>query len=310
MGTVKVFFTEYGTYGKCVAITNGETELFATLDVGPHIIRYGFTGGENVFFEDVERKTAKDMTGTPYSGRDWWGMGGHRLWCSPERFPRTYYPENCAVKCEVKDNTVILTPPVQEWSQIQNQMEITMTADGEVTVFHSVTNKSAWAIELAPWALSMMRAGGMAVVGQNTRDTDFLPNKWVSFWRYTSMNDSRIYLGEKYIALSHENRTDAAKIGLLSEAGVAAFFTGETAFVKTFGFVPRALYPDNGCNCECYTCGLFTELESVGPLTKLEPGSRVGHTERWRLFWAEKPAARDETAIEKAVEPLFKAMKP
>ena len=40
---------QYGGFGRCVELSNGEVDIVATLDCGPRIIRYGFTGGKNMF---------------------------------------------------------------------------------------------------------------------------------------------------------------------------------------------------------------------------------------------------------------------
>jgi hypothetical protein len=42
-------------------------------------------------------------------------------------------------------------------------------------------------------------------------------------------------------------------------------------------------YPDGGCNVESYCNDQFIELETLGPLTKLEPGSSVVHMETWEI---------------------------
>ncbi len=43
--------TEYRGWSNCHRVTNGRVELIATGDVGPRIIRFGFTGGANLFGE-------------------------------------------------------------------------------------------------------------------------------------------------------------------------------------------------------------------------------------------------------------------
>ena len=45
--------TTYGQWGNCIRISNGSIELYATVDIGPRIIRFGKIGGGNVMFEDV-----------------------------------------------------------------------------------------------------------------------------------------------------------------------------------------------------------------------------------------------------------------
>ncbi len=282
--SVQINETVYGKYGKCLRMTNGEKELIATLDMGPCIIRYGYIGGENIFFEDVDKTAVNDITDSPYEENLWWVIGGHRLWCSPELFPRTYYPSTKKVDCKIDGNTAVFTAPVQEWSQIRCAIGVTMDDDGNVKLEHSVTNMNAWDIELAPWTISVMNTGGTAYIPQNKRKTGFFPNKWVCYWDYTPMNDSRISLGEDYISVSMDaSKEVAAKIGVLNENGWMAYLYKGTAMIKRFGYIDGANYPDNGCNCESYTCKNYTEMECLSPMTKIPAGGTAVHKEKWEL---------------------------
>lgn len=282
--SVQINEIEYGNYGKCLRMTNGEKELIATLDMGPCIIRYGYIGGENIFFEDVDKTATNDITDSPYEENLWWVVGGHRLWCSPEIFPRTYYPATKKLDCEINANSATFIAPMQEWSQILCAVKVTMDDDGNVKLEHSVTNMNAWDIELAPWTISVMNTGGVAYIPQNKRKTGFFPNKWVCYWDYTPMNDSRVSLGEDYISVSMDSSKEvAAKIGVLNENGWMAYILNGNAMIKRFGYAEGAGYPDNGCNCECYTCKNYTEMECLSPMAKLPAGGTVVHKEEWEL---------------------------
>jgi len=54
--------------------------------------------------------------------------------------------------------------------------------------------------------------------------------------------------------------------------------------VKRFPYIEGATYPDCGCNFETYTAGDFMEVETLAPLTKLQPNESVTHIEQWYLF--------------------------
>jgi hypothetical protein len=55
-------------------------------------------------------------------------------------------------------------------------------------------------------------------------------------------------------------------------------------FRKTFDVLAGLPHPDNNCNAEMYCGNQFIELESVAPLTKLQPGDSVSHTETWDIL--------------------------
>lgn len=298
---------DYAPFGGCLKISNGEKEIVATLEKGPYIVRCAFVGEENMFYEDRENKYTNDVTESEFKGNTWRVTGGHRLWISPERHPRTYYPDDYAVSCEITARGAVLKAPVQEWTHMQYTTEIEMEDNGDVKIKHSVTNKGAWGVKIAPWTVTVMQTGGIAVIPANTRKTGFFPNKWVCFWDYTHMNDPRIYLGEKYSALLQ--RTDcetAAKIGFINERGCMVCFVNGNAFVKKFGFEEGAEYPDNGCNCESYTCDGYTEMECLSPLTNLDAGETAVHEERWHLVRSKEIDIRDENATIAEVERVLR----
>ncbi len=302
MGKITVEKVSFGRYGECVRISNGEKELIATLERGPYIVRYAYVGEENMFFEDVDDKYTNDVSSSEFKGDTWHVVGGHRLWLSPERHPRTYYPDDYAVECEMIENGAVLKAPVQEWTFMQYTTEIKMDESGDVKIRHIVTNKGAWAVKVAPWTVTVMQTGGLAVIPQNTEDTGFFPNKWINFWSYTPMNDERLHIGGKYIAL--EQRSDmerAAKVGVLNENGYMAYFVNGNVFIKKFGFVRGAEYPDNGCNSESYTCDGYTEMECLSPFAEIDADKQAVHEESWRLMRAEAPKACDDESIDAAM---------
>ena len=47
----------YENYGRCVKISNGIIEAYVTIDVGPRIIRFAHCNGDNIFYNDIERKS-------------------------------------------------------------------------------------------------------------------------------------------------------------------------------------------------------------------------------------------------------------
>ncbi len=296
----------FGNYGECLRITNGEKELIATLERGPYIVRYAFIGEDNMFFEDAENKYTNDVTDSEFKGNTWCVVGGHRLWLSPERHPRTYYPDDYAVSCAITEKGAVLKAPVQEWTHMQYTTEIEMEENGSVKLKHYVTNKGAWAAKIAPWTVTVMQTGGLAVIPQNERKTGFFPNKWVCFWDYTPMNDDRLYLGERYAALTQKTDCEkAAKVGFLNEHGYMVYFVNGNAFVKKFGFEKNAEYPDNGCNCESYTCDGYTEMECLSPFVILDSNETTVHEEEWSLVRSAKVEPTDEEGIKAELDRII-----
>ncbi|MHB0936830.1 MAG: hypothetical protein ACYDCO_18005 [Armatimonadota bacterium] len=293
--------TEYGGWKNNVKLSNGRIELIATLDVGPRIIRFGAVDGPNVM-----KNYPEQLGGTGES--EWMIRGGHRFWHAPEAKPRTYSLDNSPVELtELDEFSLRLTPPIEADNGIHKQIEITMGAEDNIVVLtHRLTNIGPWSIELAPWALTVMDAGGTCIVGlpEKRPHTEVLtPDFPLVLWPYTDLRDQRLDLGTQYITLKQDVNKGPTKYGMANMLGWAAYLVHGCLFVKYFDYDPTAIYPDFDCNFETFTNQDMLEVESLGPLTLLEPGDTVEHDETWRLF-TEVPPISDEASIAQTIRPL------
>ncbi len=268
----------------CVRLTNGEIEITATTDVGPRIIGYNFVGGANVLGWHADAQVATDLgTFKPY--------GGHRLWNAPENMPNSYAPDNAPIEYfyDQTENSLRLAPPFEAATKTQKEIIVTLDKTGSgVSIKHKIINLSGEAIELAAWALTIMRAGGVCEIPNEpfapySAET-LLPVRNLTVWSYTDFTDTRWQFEKDSIRL----KVDAAqaapqKIGVLNKQGWAAYTVDNLRFVKRFDHVETATYPDLNSNTELYTAGDFVEIETLSPLRRLAPGEAVEHTERWEL---------------------------
>ena len=302
--SITVEKVKYEPWGSCIRISNGKHELFATLDIGPRIIRYGIAGKHNIFFEDVNKECFVDLSDKHYFDDDtWYNYGGHRLWVSPELCPQCYYPENQPIAYETTASGVILTPPPQKFTNLQMQVSVEMAEDGSVTVHNKVTNIGAWPIKIASWGLSVLNAGGTEIIPQTTRDTGLLSNRLLALWPYADMSDERVTWGKKYIMLRQDkNNENKFKLGSTNEKGYAAYLLKDYLFIKQFDFVKDGEYPDGGMNFETFTNNYFLEMEALGTLKEIANGESVCHTERWNIIDEVAPFELSEDEIERNIE--------
>jgi len=296
----------YGKFGRCVQVSNGTIDFVATLDLGPRIIRFGFCNGENELYEDIDNNLTNnnpEFKEKFESDEGWFIYGGHRLWSSPEAEPRSYYPDNEPVKYEEIPNGVRLTPPPQKWTNLQFEMELTISSENSVEVFHKITNIGAWHSEFAIWALTVMAQNGLEIVPLATKETGLLPNRKLAIWAYTNMADSRVNWGSKYVTVKQDPNADSAfKFGTNCEDGWAAYFNHGNLFVKRFP-ADGENYPDGGMSFETYTNQYIMEIESLGELKNVAPSESITHTEQWQLIkGVERPNSTDESTVAAIIE--------
>lgn len=289
----------YAGWTDCVRLSNGSMELIITTAVGPRILRCAFAGGTNHF---AEFEADLGRTGDP----DWRPYGGHRLWHAPESVPRTYFPDNAPVEHSWDGATLTLRQPAETTTGIAKEIRITLSpSSNRVTVTHRLINTNLWAIETAPWCLSVMAPGGRAILPQEPFvpfPDQLLPARPLVLWSYTDMSDPRFTWGARFIQLRQDPARPAPqKIGLRNSPGWGAYARAGELFLKHASFDPEASYPDFGCNWEVYTNSDMLELETLGPLTRLAPdGGSVEHTETWLLERLDPGQSEEELAQQMA----------
>ncbi|NJN15893.1 MAG: hypothetical protein HC822_06190 [Oscillochloris sp.] len=261
------------------SITNGHVQLDVLSTAGPRIVRLIGANGRNLLAE-MPDKTWDVPNGTFHI------YGGHRLWHGPEAFPRTYQPDNEGLELEEIAGGVILRRPTEPASGIAKEVVIRLATDrAALTIDHHLINNSPWPIELAPWAITQFRPGGHAIIPFGPIDPDraaLLPNRMLVFWPYTQPSDPRFRFGDAYLII-HAGELPPTKLGTFVERGWTAYHVDETLIVKRFTPQPGSNHVDHGCNVEVYTDRNTLELETIAPLSRLEPGARVNHREEWEL---------------------------
>lgn len=290
-----------------IRLSNGTVELILATDYGPRIMRYAFVGsGEdgNIFatIPPVKPNLHTDLG-------DWFIRGGHRLWHAPEEIPRSYVPDDAPIQAQIEGNTIKLIQPVEKVTNIQKEIWVTLEPQGtHVTVTHRLTNKGLWTVEMACWAMSAMNRGGKAILPQEpyqSHDEEVRPARTMTLWGYTNLTDPRWMIGKSFITLTQDpNIKESQKVGILNRLGWSAYARNRQLFLKRFPYEKGKTYPDMGCNNETYTDGTFLELETLGPMEKVEPGQTITQTEDWWLY-KNVDLGNGEAGIAAALQPLL-----
>jgi hypothetical protein len=267
-----------------VRLANDEVELVMPSAYGPRVMRYAARGGRNVLGEIAPETVAKD---TPFGDR-WHIHGGHRLWYAPETDPGSYFPDNRPVQVEIEGARVRLTQAVESHSGLEKSIALRLADSGSgVTLEHTLRNRGDSAVELAPWALTVMAQGGTALFPQPVfapHPQALAPARPLVVWSFTRMTDPRWTWGDHLLCLRQDPTLETPqKVGMYDARGFMAYALGGSVFLKRHEPLPGT-HADFGCNVETFSNELFLELETLGPLVRLAPGASVVHRERWNLF--------------------------
>ncbi len=267
---------------ECVEASNGLLSLLVTQSVGPRVISLRVNDGENLFAELPDATLDCPGKGAFHF------YGGHRLWHAPEDPRRTYLPDDDLVVISPLTNGLRVKQPPEEETNIQKEIEIRFSQDQPaVQVEHILTNHSIEPVTLAPWAITQVKPGGVAILPQNREPWDqnpTLPHRHLALWPYTDINSPHIEWGNEVILIHADMMENQLKIGFPNPQGWLAYWRSGTLFVKRAAYDPQAEYYDFGSSSECYCESTFLELETLGPITTLEPGQSTHHAETWEVY--------------------------
>jgi len=267
--------------------------LYLITSAGPRIIGFSLPEGDNVLalLPDINLPTTGDQV---YRLR-----GGHRLWHAPEDRVRTYVPDDLPPVIEEIERGVRATQPVESLTGIEKAICVTLPDERpRAVVEHKLTNHGIWPVELAPWAITQLKPGGIGILPQSITETGLLPNRRLALWPYTNINSPHIHWGDRFIFIEAQLGDEALKIGWANPDGWLAYAVDSTLFVKEAPYLADAEYFDYGSSSECYCGQAFIELETLGPRITLQPGESTTHREVWSLYADVAVTADEEEAAE------------
>jgi hypothetical protein len=132
-----------------------------------------------------------------------------------------------------------------------------------------------------------MPLGGLAIFPQQIGPLDatgLLPNRQLVLWPYSRWQDKRLVLNDDFIIMRANSELPPLKIGYLNRSGWVGYLRNKILFVKHIDPKPELRHVDFGCNVEGYCNNAFIELESLGPLSALDPGQSSTHNETWEIY--------------------------
>ncbi len=299
---MRIAETEYRG-GAALTLSTRALALTVTTAVGPRVASFRTAGsrGRNVFIElppDEPRYHGLHL------------RGGHRLWHAPEHLVRTYQPDDDPLEVRRLARGVALTAPTETRTGLQKGMAIELIGERTVVVTHTLANRGLWAAECSPWAVTMMRGGGYGVLPLPPKGSheggDLLPDYALVPWTYTDLSLPLWDLHRDFIGMDVGKAKTAQKLGITRYPGWSAYWLAGTTFVKYTRVDPGAVYPDLGSCFEAFTNGSLLEFETLGPLSRLQPGKKATHVECWTLIEG-LPRPDTDRAFSRSLVPAVKS---
>ena len=241
---------------------------------GPRIVGL-VVGGRNLFAE-LPDDTLAGPGGRPYRLR-----GGHRLWAAPEVPDVTYQPDDepCVVTA-IADGVRVEARP--DGAGLAKVVDIAVTTDGWI-VDHTIVNRGAATVTVAPWAITQLRPGGRFTLAFAGSGEGLQADRSLVLWPYSEPTDARLSVTTDAVVVDAPPVGPPLKVGVAGAAGWGRYELEGTRLEKRISTDRSAPTADLGAAVQVYVCDRFGELETLGPLEEIPPGASVTHRESWTI---------------------------
>ena len=215
---------------------------------------------------------------TPHG--EYYLYGGHRIWKAPEESFYNCPEDNVTVVKE--ENKVTLQNRVDA-SGLQKEISFSLD-ENRVLLTHQIIWHGQEPIELAPWTITQVPLGGVAILPQSGLRQGSAPTRSLAIFPYATINDPRLELHDDMILVHGSTDRDAFKVGSYNPFGWVAYVLEKALFIKRFPVSDFRTLPDMGSNVEVYVRNSYLELETLGKLVWLNPGEAITFEETWEVI--------------------------
>lgn len=265
-----------------LVLENQHLRLECLAQAGPRLVRLELAGQAGNLLAETPDIVWQTPQG-PYRL-----FGGHRLWLAPEDPTNSYVPDSAGLVVRSRPTGLLLEQVTGRADGLQVGIELQLQSDRPaVTIHHYLHNCGDQTIQTAPWAITALPLGGVALLPTpNTRrnGSPWAPNRQAVFWPYTRCADPRLEWQDEGWLVRAQPALPPCKIGSFCRSGWIGYLRQGVLLRIRFRVYPESPHPDLGCNAEIYCNDRFVELETLGPLSSLRPGQQVVHTEEWEII--------------------------
>ena len=206
--------------------------------------------------------------------------GGHRLWVAPEVPELTHLPDDTPCGVTFAAGRLAIHGPV-DGAGFTKEVAASVTTHEAVVVDHRLTWSGPGSVTVAAWAITQVPLGGVAVLPIGGRPGgSFQADRSLVLWPYTDLSDPRLRFGAG-TALVTAAPGPQLKVGSGPRPGRLGYLRDGWLFTKTVAPADDGAYADRQAVAQVFVNDAFCELESLGPLVRLEPGESVEHREVW-----------------------------
>lgn len=276
-----------------VILRNGTVEAVAVPSVG-RVMQFRFAGESSGPLWENERLLGQPMPAKPWEAAHG-SFGGDKTWPAPQSLwnwppPDVFDAAPLAFRVNA-DRSVTLTSPVSPRFGLRTERRLVLDPEEPVLRIETTYEKVAGEpLEVSVWVITQTR-DAEAIFLPVPAPSKF-PLGTTTLWGVPT--NQLTCLPGNLLRLDRD-RQASHKVG---NDGSSLVWVGEREVLRVdLPRSPGANYPDDGCSVEIYTNPdpvPYVELETLGPLRRLQAGDRLSATNVYRL--ARRNCAAPEAA--------------
>ena len=290
----RAVITSYLGWTNAVDLDNGAVKLVAVPGIS-RVVHFSCHEKPNVFYLDAT------VTGQlQYPDMNQTGLykdfGGAKLWVAPQSqwknhwgdWPPHFALDSAACRVEKSAGITLYGPPDRTAGVRFTRSVSLQGSSAEIAVV--MTNVTDHPVTWGIWTITCIKPGGKVflpfsgdeVIRAAEQKQAVAPES--CGWRRVG----------KTLMLEQTKGKDGAKVFSAGDAGWMGAIVERQALFITFAADSVAKIPSGETAAEVYSCANFVELEHVGRLETLRPGTQATLKERWHVFPAPPECLRVE----------------
>ncbi len=272
-------------YGKCVSINNGTVKVIVSVDVGPKIIFWGYTNGENMLYipynileydEHISQKIPPDIFFKRY---------GHEIMLEYENSNPVVLSSGTTIYSILQDGVVFSCSSPK--LGISTNLEIIIQdSSNSIMIVHSIENINEKAQSFSICSSTFVTQDGTLIVPQNVEDLGNSPNRVLALWKKSNINDSRLYVTNEYLRFNNlsTDNLSVLKLGINNRQAWSTYTKDGITFLKHYLHNKKAKYLNFDSSFIIDSKKALLSLKVLSPIYNVQKNEIAKMAEYWSLF--------------------------
>lgn len=272
-------------YGKCVSINNNTVKIIVSVDFGPKIIFWGYLNGENMLFipydisehkEDINQNIPSDIFFKRY---------GHELMLEYENGKLAFLSSGTTVYSIFSEGISFSCSNPKLGLAVNLEIIIQDNTDN-IMVIHGIENINQKAQSFSICSSTCVTNDGILLVPQNTENMENFPNRVLSLWQKSNINDSRLYIANEYIRFKNtvNDELPILKLGLNNKNAWATYAKHGNIFLKHYLHNKKSKYLNFDSSFIIDYRKESLSLKVLSPIYKVQKNEVAKMVEYWSIF--------------------------